>query len=287
MADQAEKLRKMVEKKNSKENKKKYRVIAFTSGKGGVGKTNIVANIAYLLSSIGKKVVVFDADLGLANIDILLGLKSKYSLIDVVKSGKKLKEIMVKVNDNFQVIPAGSGIEEIANINEPIFSKIKDELIDITKETDILLIDTGAGISRKVTFFLKSSEEIVVITTPEPTALADAYAMLKIISTNYKKEKVSVFVNMAKNQQEAENTFTNLNKICKKFLNKEFKSSGYALIDKNLPIAVKQQKPIAELYPNSTFTISMKKFINNMFKENIKIRENPIARFFASIFGGG
>ncbi|WP_025209703.1 MinD/ParA family protein [Hippea sp. KM1] len=285
MADQAEKLRKMVSEKNK--DKKKSRVIAFTSGKGGVGKTNIVANVAYLLSSIGKKVIVFDADLGLANIDILLGLKSKYSLIDVIKNGKKMKDIMIKVNDNFQVIPAGSGVEEIANINEPVFSKIKDEMLEITKDTDILLIDTGAGISRKVTFFLKSAEEIVVIATPEPTSIADAYAILKIAYTNYKKENLSIFVNMAKTPQEAENTLNNLNKICKNFLKKEFKNAGFALIDKNLPNAVKQQKPIAQLHPNSTFTISMKKFINKMFKENIKVKENPIARFFASLFGGG
>ncbi|WP_051904444.1 MinD/ParA family protein [Hippea jasoniae] len=283
MADQAEKLREMVKEKS----KKKSRVIAFTSGKGGVGKTNIVANVAYLLSSIGKKVVVFDADLGLANIDILMGLKSKHSLIDVIKNGKKMKDIMIKVNDNFKVIPAGSGIEEIANITEPIFSKIKDELLDIAKETDVLLIDTGAGISKKVTFFLKNAEEIVVITTPEPTAIADGYAILKILSKNYKKENLYIFVNMAKNPQEAENTITNINKISKKFIEKEFKPMGWALYDKNLLQAVKSQKLIAELYPNSNFTISMKKFINAMFKENLKVRENPIARFFASLFGGG
>ncbi len=284
MADQAEKLREMVKQKSSES--KKSRVIAFTSGKGGVGKTNMVANIAYLLSTINKKVIVFDADLGLANIDILLGLKPKYSLIDVIKSGKKMKEIMVKVNDNFHVIPAGSGIEEIANINESVFSKIKDEISDISKDTDILLIDTGAGISKKVTSFIKSSEEVVVITTPEPTSLADAYAVIKIASTNYKKENITIFVNMAKNPQEAQTTFDNLNKICKKFLKKEFKNAGYALYDKNLPIAVKQQKAIAEIYPNTNFTISMKKFINTMFKENIKLKENPIARFFAALFGG-
>ena len=284
MADQAEKLREMVKEKNK--DKKKSRVIAFTSGKGGVGKTNMVANIAYLLSTINKKVIVFDADLGLANIDILLGLKPKYSLIDVIKNGKKMKEIMVEVNDNFTVIPAGSGVEDIANISDPVFLKIKDELIDIIKETDILLIDTGAGISKKVTSFIKSSEEIVVVTTPEPTSMADAYAVIKISSTNYKKENISIFVNMAKNQQEAETTYNNLNKICKKFLNKEFKNSGYCLLDKNLTVAVKQQRAIAELYPNYNFTISMKKFINTMFKESIKVKENPIARFFASLFGG-
>ncbi len=282
MADQADKLRKMVEKNK----KKKYRAIAVTSGKGGVGKTNIVVNVAYLLSSIGKKVVVFDADLGLANVDILLGLKSKYSLLDIVKNGKKMSEIMVKVNDNFKIIPAGSGIEEIANINEPVFLKIKDELSEVIKDTDILLIDTGAGISKKVTYFLKSVDEIVVVVTPEPTSIADAYAMIKIMVTNYKKDNIKIFVNMAKNSAEAENIFNNLNKICKKFLKKEFRSIGFALNDKNLPLSVKQQKIIAKTIPNSNFTISMKKFVNNLFKESIKIRENPIAKFFASIFGG-
>ncbi len=284
MADQAEKLREMVKEKAK--DKKKSRVIAFTSGKGGVGKTNIVANVAYLLSTIGKKVIVFDADLGLANIDILLGLKPKHTLIDVIKKGKKMKDIMLKVNDNFHVIPAGSGVEEMANISEPAFSKIKNDLQEIIKDTDILLIDTGAGISKKVTSFIKSSEEVVVVTTPEPTSMADAYAVIKIASSNYKRENINIFVNMARNQEEAETTYNNLNKICKKFLNKEFKNGGYSLIDKNLSLAVKQQKAIAELYPNSNFTISMKKFINTMFKENLKVRENPIARFFASLFGG-
>ncbi len=284
MADQAEKLREMVKEKAK--DKKKSRVIAFTSGKGGVGKTNIVANLAYLLSTINKKVIVFDADLGLANIDILLGLKPKHTLIDVIKKGKKMKDIMIKVNNNFLVIPAGSGVEEMANISEAVFSKIKDDLQEIIKETDILLIDTGAGISKKVTSFIKSSEEVVVVTTPEPTSMADAYAVIKIASSNYKRENINIFVNMAKNQQEAETTYNNLNKICKKFLSKEFRNGGYSLIDKNLPLAVKQQKAVAELYPNSNFTISMKKFINGMFKENLRVKENPIARFFASLFGG-
>ncbi len=282
MADQADKLRKMVDEKT----KKNYRAIAVTSGKGGVGKTNLVVNVGYLLSTIGKKVMVFDADLGLANVDILMGLKSKYSLLDVIKNGKKMKDIIVKVNDNFSIIPAGSGVEEIANINQPIFDKIKDELTDVIKDIDILLVDTGAGISRKVTYFLKNAEEIMVVATPEPTSIADAYAMIKIVSTNYNKENIKIFINMAKNEAEAKAIADNLNNICKKFLKKEFKVIGYALNDKNLPISVRQQKILAEIHPNSNFSISMKKLINSMFKENIKINENPIARFFASIFGG-
>jgi flagellar biosynthesis protein FlhG len=282
MADQADKLRKMVDKKNTSN----CRAIALTSGKGGVGKTNIVVNIAYLLSSIGKKVIVFDADLGLANVDILMGLKTKYSLLDVIKNGKKFKDIMVKVNDNFHIIPAGSGVEEIANMTEPIFTKIQYELSETIKDVDILLIDTGAGISRKVTYFLKNTEEIIVVATPEPTSIADAYAMIKIMSTNYKKENIKIFINMAKNPQEARTIADNLNNICKKFLKKEFKTIGYSLIDKNLPQSVRQQKILAQVNPHSSFSISMKKTINTLFKENIKIHENPIARFFASIFGG-
>ncbi len=282
MGDQAEKLRKMVAEKR----KKNHRAIAITSGKGGVGKTNIVVNVAYLLASIGRKVVVFDGDLGLANVDILLGIKSKYSLADVVKSGKKMSDIIVKYSDNFKIIPAGSGIEEMANINEPIFARIKNQLVDITKETDVLLIDTGAGISRKVTYFLRASDEIIVVVTPEPTSIADAYATIKIMTTNYKKDNIKIFVNMAKNKQEAESIYDNLNKICKQFLKKEFKSAGYSLVDKNLPVAVKQQKVLAELYPNSNFSVAMKRLVNSIFKENIKVHENPIARFFASIFGG-
>ncbi len=282
MADQAEKLRKLVEKKK----KKRYRAIAITSGKGGVGKTNIVANVAYLLSSIGKKVVVFDADLGLANIDILMGIKSKYSLMDVVKNGKKMSEIMIKYNDNFSIIPAGSGIEEIANLNESVFSRIKDQLVDIVTDTDVLLVDTGAGISRKVTYFLNASDEIVVVVTPEPTSMADAYAMIKIMAKNYNKNNIKIFVNMAKSESEADNVYQSLNKICKRFLGKEFASAGFALVDKHLQEAVRQQKLIAETNPNSEFTIAMKRFVNTVFSENIKVRRNPIARFFASIFGG-
>ena len=281
MADQADNLRKLV----NSESKTKCRAIAVTSGKGGVGKTNIIVNLGMLLSSVGKNVLLFDADLGLANVDILLGLKTKYSLSDVAKGEKKLKDIIINVKKGFNIIPAGNGFEDIANIDLSMFDKIKNELNFIIKDVDILLIDTGAGISKKVTLFLKSADEIIVVATPEPTSIADAYAMIKILTLNYKKENLKLFVNMAKNEQEANLVYENINKICEKFLKKTVDNIGYAVYDTNVPITVKRQKAVVELNPNSNFSISMKKMTNSLFNESIKINSNPIARFFSSLFG--
>lgn len=280
MADQADNLRKLV----NSESKTKCRAIAVTSGKGGVGKTNIIVNLGMLLSSVGKNVLLFDADLGLANVDILLGLKTKYSLSDVAKGEKKLKDIVINVKKGFNIIPAGNGFEDIANIDLSMFEKIKNELNFIIKDVDILLIDTGAGISKKVTLFLKSADEIIVVATPEPTSIADAYAMIKILTLNYKKENLKLFVNMAKNEQEANSVYENINKICEKFLKKTVNNVGYAVYDTSVPITVKRQKAVVELNPNSNFSISMKKMTNSLFNESIKINSNPIARFFSSLF---
>lgn len=281
MVDQADNLRKMVNSKN----KAKCRAIAVTSGKGGVGKTNIIVNLGLLLSSVGKNVLLFDADLGLSNVDILLGLKTKYCLSDVAKGEKKLEDIVINVKEGFNIIPAGNGFEDIANINLSMFNKIKNDLNSLIKDVDILLIDTGAGISKKVTLFLKGADEIIVVVTPEPTSIADAYAMIKILTLNYKKENLKLFVNMAKNEQEANAVYENINRICEKFLKKTVNNMGYAIYDKNLPITVKRQKAIVQLSPNSNFSISMKKMTNNLFNESIKIHDNPIARFFSSLLG--
>ncbi len=281
MVDQADNLRKMVNSKN----KVKCRAIAVTSGKGGVGKTNIIVNLGLLLNSVGKNVLLFDADLGLSNVDILLGLKTKYSLSDVAKGKKKLEDIVVNVKKGFNIIPAGSGFEDIANIDLPMFNKIKNEMNSLIKDVDVLLIDTGAGISKKVTLFLEGADEVIVVVTPEPTSIADAYAMIKILTLNYKKDNLKLFVNMTKNEQEANAVYENINKICEKFLKKTVDNIGYAVYDKNVPITVKRQKAIVQLNPNSNFSISMKKMTNNLFSENIEIHDNPIARFFSSLLG--
>ncbi len=281
MNDQAKKLREMVDI-----NKKNQKVIAISSGKGGVGKTSIIANMAVALSNINKKVILFDGDLGLANIDIVLGVKANYSIIDVINKSKKLEEIIVDYNDNLKIIPAGSGIEAVSNIAENDLIDLLDTLNKLSSQTDVLLIDTGAGISKKVMTLLKNAMDILIVSTTEPTSIADAYATIKILTLNYNRKDIKMFINMAKDIQEAKSVFDNMNNICGKFLNTKIEMASYSVFDKNLPNSIKSQKPIIKYYPDSNFSISIKKLINYFFSQNIKLIDNPIKKFFNSLFGG-
>ncbi len=281
MDDQAKKLREMVDI-----NKKNQKVIAISSGKGGVGKTSIIANMAVALSNINKKVVLFDGDLGLANIDIVLGVKANYSIIDVINKSKKLEEIIVDYNDNLKIIPAGSGIEAVSNIAENDLIDLLDTLNKLSSQTDVLLIDTGAGISKKVMTLLKNAIDILIVSTTEPTSIADAYATIKILTLNYNRKDIKMFINMAKDIQEAKSVFDNMNNICEKFLNTKIEMASYSVFDKNLPNSIKSQKPIIKYYPDSNFSISIKKLINYFFSQNIKLIDNPIKKFFNNLFGG-
>lgn len=280
MKDQAEKLRELVDN-----NKKVQKVVAVSSGKGGVGKTSITANMAVALSNIGKKVILLDGDLGLANVDIVLGVKTKYSIIDVINKTKKLEEIIVDFNENLKVIPAGNGIEDISNIAENDLNGVLDQLNDLAKRTDVLLIDTGAGISKKVMTLLRNATDVIIVATTEPTSIADAYATIKILTLNYNRKDIKLFVNMAKDQQEAQTVYGNMNNICGKFLNTSINLASYSVFDKNLPNSIKSQKPIIQLYPDSNFSISVKKLINHLFSQNIKLIDNPIKMFFNNLFG--
>jgi len=281
MNDQAKKLRELVDI-----NKRNQKVIAVSSGKGGVGKTSIIANMAVALSSLNKKVILLDGDLGLANVDIMLGVKTNYSILDVINKTKKLEEIVVEYNENLKIIPAGSGIEEVSNIEEKDLSNILETLNGLANQADVLLIDTGAGISKKVMILLKNAMDILIVATPEPTSIADAYATIKILTLNYNKKDIKVFINMAKDVQEAKNVFENMNNICQKFLKTSLEMASYCVFDKNVLNSIKSQKPIIKYYPDSNFSISIKRLINYFFSQNIKLVDNPIKKFFFNLFGG-
>jgi flagellar biosynthesis protein FlhG len=280
MNDQAKKLRELVDA-----NKKNQKVIAVSSGKGGVGKTSIISNMAVALSNINKKVILLDGDLGLANVDIVLGVKTNYSIVDVINKSKNLEDIIVDYNQNMKIIPAGSGIEDISNVSENDLIDLLEKLNELSSQTDVLLIDTGAGISKKVMTLLKNAMDIVIVATPEPTSIADAYATIKILTLNYNRKDIKMFINMVKDKQEAQNVFNNMNNICEKFLNTKLEMASYSVFDKTLPNSIKSQKPIIQYYPDSSFSVSIKRLINYFFSQNIKLIDNPIKKFFNNLFG--
>ena len=226
------------------------KVFAITSGKGGVGKTNIISNIAYMLSQKGKKVLLMDADLGLGNIDILLGLAPRYNISHVFKGEKSLNDIIVTGPGNIKIIPASSGIQKITNLNEDEKINLMNQLENLNFDYDYFLIDTGAGISKNVTYFCIAAQEIIVIATPEPTSITDAYALMKVLYQNYKEKKFNLIVNMAKSQDEAFQVFKTLTLVIDKYLGMELSLNylGFIPADTNFTLSVRKQKLLTELF---------------------------------------
>lgn len=247
--------RKLADKKDSADFKEKKktsaRVIAVTSGKGGVGKTNIVANLGFALNKLGKKVLILDADLGLGNLDVLLGIAPKYNLSHVVAGEKSISEIIVPGPGEMMILPAGSGIQELTDLSKDQKIKILSELDALLDTIDILLIDTAAGISSNVMYFNVSAQNIIVVATPEPTSMTDAYALMKILSMRYSEKKFSLLVNLAASVEEANEVFRQLDLVAKRFLDISIEYIGYVLADRNVTKGVRLQKIVSELYPDT------------------------------------
>jgi flagellar biosynthesis protein FlhG len=236
---------------NARNRTSNAKVIAITSGKGGVGKTNIVANIGFALSQMGKRVLILDADLGLGNIDVLLGLTPKYNLSHVVMREKTASEIIIEGPKNLKILPASSGIQELTQLTEEQRNNIFSELDSALDHIDILLIDTAAGISSNVMYFNMTAQEVLVVVTPEPTSMTDAYALMKVMSLKYSAKKFRLLVNLATNSDEAHEIFRQLTMVTNRFLDISIEYLGYVLADENVTKSVKRQKLLCDIYPNS------------------------------------
>jgi len=258
-----------VEKREEKVNKsrKPPRVIAVTSGKGGTGKTNVVANLAYALSLAGEKVMILDADLGLGNMDILLGITSKYSINDIVTGHKKLSEVIVEGPEGMKILPAGSGIQELSELSEGAKLNLMAEFDLFDDDIDTFLIDTGAGISSNVMYFNVMAQEIIVVLSPEPTSITDAYAIMKVLSTKYSETHFKLLVNEVKSERSALVVYKNICNVADRFLNISIDFLGYVLKDENVPKAVMLQTMVLQQYPESPaskcFTTLAKKLQHN------------------------
>lgn len=225
------------------------RIIAVTSGKGGVGKTNIVANLGYALCKAGKRVLIFDADLGLGNLDVLLGLTPEYNLSHVVRGRKKLKEIIITGPGNMKILPASSGVQELTKLTRFQKIGILNELNNLISSFDVLLIDTAAGISSNVLYFNASANEIMVVVTPEPTSITDAYALIKVLSVKYREKNFKLLVNFASSEQEAEEISRQLCLVAERFLDVSIDYFGHILADSNVNKGVRRQMVVSQMAP--------------------------------------
>lgn len=280
--DQAENLRKQVRQTDSSSPQKPNvaRVITVTSGKGGVGKSSVSVNLAIWLSRMGKRVIVFDADFGLANIEIMLGLRPEYNLADLMFRGKTLKDIITYGPENIGFISGGSGINELANMSkEQIYSLIQ-RLYELDMMADVIIVDTGAGISDAVLEFVAASEEVLLVATPEPTSITDAYALLKSLNRNaaYVPDKtvIKMIANEIRSEKEAEELFDKLSIVVNKFLNIDVEFLGTIPYDINMQKAVMKQAPVSITDPNCSSARAIRTIVEKTWGEGTELikREN-------------
>lgn len=251
--DRAEQLRNIIKRQNRVVHL--ARVITVTSGKGGVGKSNVSVNLAIQLSRMGERVVVFDADFGLANVEIMLGVRPKYNLADMMFRGKSLQEVISQGPDNIGFISGGSGLKELTNLDRDQIQNLVRMLYELDGIADVVIIDTGAGISNTVMDLVLASEEVLLVATPEPTSITDAYALLKTLCHHEEfyanHTKIWMIANRTHGYREGKELFEKLDAVVAKFLNLDMEYLGYIPYDEKLPKAVMRQQPVTVTYPNA------------------------------------
>jgi len=287
--DQANRLRDIVMSNKKEEDYNfKSRLITVTSGKGGVGKSNFTLNLAIQLSLQGQKVIIIDADFGMANIEVLFGIVPKKGLLNVLSGENQISEVITDGPEGVKFISGGSGFTDLAALNDKQLEYMLESFTYLDSMFDIILIDTGAGASNQVVNLVKASKETIIVTTPEPTSLTDAYAMIKII----KDKKISVpemfiVINRVDDKKEGEEIYLKLNRVSHRFLGLELKLLGYIPNDDMLVKAVKAQKPVSLLYPKAASSKSIVNISRDMLsKDHFSFEESSSGAGFLSRLAG-
>lgn len=258
LVDQATHLRSLVRGARGR-----ARVIAVTSGKGGVGKSSIAVNLAIKLSSAGKEVILFDADLGLANADVLCNIDLPLNLSHVIGRQRDVREVMVRGPGGFGLIGGASGLARMADLSDFDRQRLVESLAELEQTSDVILIDTGAGISPNVLAFTRAADQVLVVTTPEPTAVTDAYAVIKVISrqnaldsdSGAAQRTISLLVNQARTPQEGAAVYERIGRVAKQFLSVSVLDAGYVLHDEQVPQAVRRRTPFLVASPRCPASI--------------------------------
>jgi len=256
------------------------RVIAITSGKGGVGKTNIVANLGFVLSRMGKRVFVLDADMGLANVDVLLGLAPQYNFQHVFRGEKGIDEIIVDGPGGMKILPASSGVQELSELTREQKLMLLGEFSAIGNRLDVLLIDTGAGISSNVMYFTMAAQDKLVVVTPEPTSITDAYAIIKVMAKQHDQKHFKLVVNQVKDEQEAQGLYCNLSSVAEKFLNVSIDYLGYIAHDPNVPLAVRSQQLVTMRYPRTPASLCFARLAKRLLEQRSQETPHSTIGFF-------
>ena len=254
MADQADRLRALVRGRQDMTSSRRQggpRIIVVASGKGGVGKTNLVVNMALTMGQLGHKTLILDADLGMANVDILLDLKPVFTLFDVISGKKELSDIILRGPYNLEVLPGGSCIPEIINMDVQQREQLLSRLSYLEEETDVLFIDCSAGISRNVLNFIAAADDLVLVTTPEPTAITDVYSVIKLVDKYCTHKSVGLIVNMVSSSNQGELTFQRISRVCNNFLSLELTYLGSVDFDQHVQKAVISCSPYVLQFPRS------------------------------------
>ncbi len=227
------------------------KVISVTGGKGGVGKSNITLNIAICLAKMGKKVIIMDADLGLANIDIMLGLRVTKNLSHVIKGECSLDEILLEGPNGIKIIPASSGTKEMAQLTEMEHAGLIRAFSELSEDVDVLLVDTAAGIADNVISFAQASQDLIVVVCDEPTSITDAYALIKILSNEHNVFRFRIVANMVRSSREGRDLFAKLTRVTDQFLDVALDYLGSVPFDENIRKSVRKQQALVKLFPNS------------------------------------
>jgi len=235
----------------------RVRRLAVTSGKGGVGKSNVSLNLGLCFRRLGRRTLLVDADANLANIDILLGINPKYTLADVVLKGKFLQDILIDGPEGLRILPAGSGVVEMVGLDGIAAERLERSLGDLEREQDLIILDTGAGISEGVVGLASASDEVIIVTTPEPTAITDAYAAIKVITARNAAVKLYLLVNQAHSREEAEEVARKIKLVVENYLSLSVESLGYLPQDPHLPKAVSRQTPLLQAFPRSPAAVAL------------------------------
>ena len=260
------------------------RTIAITSGKGGVGKSTLCVNLGISLSKMGYKVLLLDGDLGLANLNVLMGIIPDHSIYDVVRRKKRLRDIIISTNYGLDIIAGANGISQLADIGQEERELFLGQLEDL-EGYDFLFIDTGAGIGTNVVTLALASNEILLVTTPEPTAITDAYAMIKSIVIHDPKKCIHLLINRAPSAMEAKRVAERLRSISSRFLNTSIESLGFVFEEEAVPKSVRNQRPLVVTYPGSKSAVCVTHIGAQLLNQKNRFRTGGLRHFFQSLMG--